>query len=304
MNDDTPVREMQPRLEGRCCEHRDPISHAGDPGTSSEVRSSLDRPDCCEQRECVIRIDGLQVSYAGVPALRGVSMPIHRGCITAVVGASGCGKSTFLSSLNRLTDLIPTCTVNGRVLLDGRDILDRRIDVIALRRRVGMIFQKPNPFPLSIRKNLTFPLREHGVRDRTTRMHKAETALRQVGLWTEVKDRLDAPAFDLSGGQQQRLCLARALVLDPEVILLDEPCSALDPIASGVVEDMIAALRGRYTTVIVTHNLAQARRIADDVAMFWVEDGVGTLVEHGAAAKLFEAPDCETTAAYLRGARG
>ncbi|WP_330970600.1 phosphate ABC transporter ATP-binding protein, partial [Lysobacter sp. A3-1-A15] len=134
-----------------------------------------------------------------VPALRGVSMPIHRGCITAVVGASGCGKSTFLSSLNRLTDLIPTCTVNGRVLLDGRDILDRRIDVIALRRRVGMIFQKPNPFPLSIRKNLTFPLREHGVRDRTTRMHKAETALRQVGLWTEVKDRLDAPAFDLSG---------------------------------------------------------------------------------------------------------
>ena len=167
-----------------------------------------------------------------------------------------------------------------------------------------MIFQKPNPFPLSIRNNLTFPLQQHGVRDRATRMHKAETALRQVGLWDEVKDRLGASAFDLSGGQQQRLCLARALVLDPEVILLDEPCSALDPIASGVVEDMIAALRGRYTTVIVTHNLAQARRIADDVAMFWVTDAVGTLVEHGAAAKLFESPDCEINAAYVRGARG
>lgn len=267
-------------------------------------RPWLDRPNCCEHREPVIRVDDLEVSYAGTPALRGVTMPVYRGCITAVIGSSGCGKSTFLSCLNRMTDLIPTCIVNGRVSLDGRDVLDRGIDLVALRRRVGMIFQKPNPFPLSILDNLTFPLRQHGVRDRATRLHKAETALRQVGLWDEVKDRLHASALGLSGGQQQRLCLARALVLDPEVILLDEPCSALDPIASGVVEDMIAALRGRYTTVIVTHNLAQARRIADDVAMFWVRGGVGTLVEHGAAAQVFEAPASDITAAYVRGARG
>lgn len=269
-----------------------------------ELRPWLDRPGCCEHREPVILVDDLAVDYAGTPALRGVTMPVYRGCITAVIGSSGCGKSTFLSCLNRMTDLIPKCKVTGALSLDGRDILDRRIDLVALRRRVGMIFQKPNPFPLSILKNLTFPLQQHGERDRTTRLHKAETALRQVGLWDEVKDRLDASALDLSGGQQQRLCLARALVLDPDVILLDEPCSALDPIASAVVEDMIAALRGRYTTVIVTHNLAQARRIADDVAMFWVKDGVGTLVEHGAAAKVFEAPACDITAAYVRGARG
>ncbi len=269
-----------------------------------QLRPWLDRPGCCDFREPVIRVETLAVTYAGLPALRGVTLPIHRGCITAVIGTSGCGKSTFLSCLNRMTDLIPTCTVSGRVSMDGRDIFGRGIDLVALRRRVGMIFQKPNPFPLSIRDNLTFPLRQHGVRDRATRQQKAETALRQVGLWDEVKDRLHASALGLSGGQQQRLCLARALVLDPEVILLDEPCSALDPIASGVVEDMIAALRGLYTTVIVTHNLAQARRIADDVAMFWVTDGVGMLVEHGAADKIFEAPESGITAAYVRGARG
>lgn len=251
-----------------------------------------------------MRIENLHVGYGGKPALGGLSMPIHRGCITAVIGSSGCGKSTFLSCLNRMTDLIPACAVQGRVLLDDQDIFARKTDLVALRRRVGMIFQKPNPFPLSILRNLTFPLQHHGVRDAGVRMHKVETALRQVGLWDEVKNRLDAPALDLSGGQQQRLCLARALVLDPEVILLDEPCSALDPISSGVVEDMIAALRGRYTTVIVTHNLAQARRIADDVAMFWTRDGMGTLVEHGAAATVFESPESEITAAYIRGARG
>ncbi len=270
----------------------------------SELRPWLDRPSCCERQETAIVVDDLAVNYDGTPALRGVTLPVYRGCITAVIGSSGCGKSTFLSCLNRLTDLIPNCTVTGRVTLDDRDILDRATDLVALRRSVGMIFQIPNPFPLSILNNLTFPLQQHGVRDRAMRLHKAETALRQVGLWNEVKDRLDASALALSGGQQQRLCLARALVLDPEVILLDEPCSALDPIASGVVEDMIAALRGRYTTVIVTHNLAQARRVADDVAMFWVTDGVGTLVEHGPAAKVFEAPASDITAAYVRGARG
>lgn len=283
---------------------REPSGRTAHLKASSEPRPWLHRTGCCEHREPMMRIENLHVGYNGKPALGGVSMPIHRGCITAVIGSSGCGKSTFLSCLNRMTDLIPSCTVGGRVLLDDKDIFERATDLIALRRRVGMIFQKPNPFPLSIRRNLTFPLQQHGVRDSGACMRKVETALRQVGLWDEVRDRLDAPALDLSGGQQQRLCLARALVLDPEVILLDEPCSALDPISSGVVEDMIAALRGRYTTVIVTHNLAQARRIADDVAMFWTHDGIGTLVEHGAAATLFESPASEITAAYIRGARG
>lgn len=271
---------------------------------NQEMRLWATRANCCERREACIQVENLGVSYSGRPALLDVTLPIHRGCITAVIGPSGCGKSTFLSCLNRMTDLVPGCEVTGRVRLGGNNILNGNTDAMMLRRRVGMIFQKPNPFPLSIRKNLTFPLKQHGVRNRARREEKAETVLRQVGLWDEVKDRLDAPAFDLSGGQQQRLCLARALLLDPEVILLDEPCSALDPIASAVVEELIVALRGRYTTVIVTHNLAQARRIADDVAMFWFSEGAGRLVEHGPVARLFESPAHDITAAYVRGGRG
>jgi phosphate transport system ATP-binding protein len=175
---------------------------------------------------------------------------------------------------------------------------------IALRRRVGMIFQKPNPFPLSIWKNLALPLHEHGVRNREQVDRIVETTLQDVGLWDEVKDRLNAPALSLSGGQQQRLCIARALVLQPEVLLLDEPCSALDPISSGVVEDLIASLRGRYTQLIVTHNLAQARRIADYAALFWVQDGVGRLIEYGTVQQIFETPQEALTAAYVNGIRG
>ena len=269
-----------------------------------ENRPWQNRALCCENREAIFQIDALSVSYSGVSALRNVSLPIYRGCTTAVIGASGCGKSTFLTCLNRMSDLVPNCNVTGGITLDGNNILDATTNLIALRRRIGMIFQKPNPFPLSIRKNLIFPMQQHGIRDRSLLSHKLETGLQQVGLWDEVKDRLDKSAFELSGGQQQRLCLARALVLDPEVILLDEPCSALDPIASGVVEDLIVGLRGKYTTVIVTHNLAQARRIADDVAMFWVNDGAGTLIESGTVSDLFESPESEITAAYVRGDRG
>jgi phosphate transport system ATP-binding protein len=269
-----------------------------------DERPWAQREDCCSTREPCLVVQDLAVSYGSKVALRGVSLPVNRGCITAVIGPSGCGKSTFLSSLNRLTDLIPDCRVRGRVLLEGQDVLDPRIDLLRLRRRVGMIFQKPNPFPLSVLKNLTFPLRQHGVKGRGERWRRAEAALQEVGLWDEVKDRLEAPAGHLSGGQQQRLCLARALLLEPEVILLDEPCSALDPLASAVVEDLIQRLRGRYTTVIVTHNLAQARRIADDVAMFWFDGGSGTLVEHGPARRIFETPQREITAAYVAGARG
>lgn len=262
------------------------------------------RPACCPVRQPVLQTAGLGVSFQGQPVLREVSLDMHRGCITAVVGPSGCGKSTFLASLNRMLDLHDGVAVSGDVRFEGESILGNEVDTLRLRRRIGLIAQRPNPFPLSIRRNLAFPLREHGVCDRVEQDARIEASLRQVGLWQEVRQRLERPALDLSGGQQQRLCLARALALEPEVLLLDEPCSALDPIASGIVEDLIAGLRGRYTVVIVTHNLAQARRIADDMAVFWTSDGVGRLVESGNADRLFVEPRREITRAYIAGARG
>ncbi len=252
----------------------------------------------------LIQTEQLSLHYGEKPVFADVTLPIHAGCITALVGPSGCGKTSFLSCLNRLIDLIPRCRVSGSIRMNSLDVLDLKIDAIALRRRVGMIFQKPNPFPLSIWKNLALPLHEHGVRNREQVDRIVETTLQDVGLWDEVKDRLNAPALSLSGGQQQRLCIARALVLQPEVLLLDEPCSALDPISSGVVEDLIASLQGRYTQLIVTHNLAQARRIADYAALFWVQDGVGRLIEYGTVEQIFETPQEALTAAYVNGIRG
>ena len=248
--------------------------------------------------------DDLTLRYGDKTALANVSLNVTRGRITALVGPSGCGKTSLLHCLNRLTDLIPGCRVSGRVGFGDLDVLDSNTDVMTLRRRVGMIFQKPNPFPFSVRRNLEFPLREHGERDRKALEEKIETALRNVGLWDEVKDRLHTSAQSLSGGQQQRLCLARALALGPEVLLLDEPCSALDPISSGVVEDLIVRLRERYTLIVVTHNLAQARRIADEVALFWVQNGSGQLIEFGDVRQVFEAPQQKLTADYITGMRG
>lgn len=266
----------------------------------SPLNSGLPHPES----QSLIQTEQLSLHYGEKPVFADVTLPIHAGCITALVGPSGCGKTSFLSCLNRLTDLIPRCRVSGRIQVGSLDVLNPKIDAIALRRRVGMIFQKPNPFPLSIWKNLALPLREHGIRNREQVDHIVETTLQDVGLWDEVKDRLNAPALSLSGGQQQRLCIARALVLQPEVLLLDEPCSALDPISSGVVEDLIANLRGRYTQLIVTHNLAQARRIADYAALFWVQDGVGRLIEYGTVEQIFETPQEALTAAYVNGMRG
>jgi phosphate transport system ATP-binding protein len=244
-------------------------------------------------------------TVAGNPDSIGyVSIAIPRGEITSLVGPSGCGKTSFISCLNRLSDLIPGASVSGSIRLGETEVTQGSLDVISLRRRVGMIFQKPNPFPLSIRKNLEFPLREHGMRDRSSLDRTIEQALGDVGLWEEVKDRLTAPALSLSGGQQQRLSIARALALRPEILLLDEPCSALDPISSGIVEDLIKSLKGRYTLVIVTHNLAQARRIADSVAVFWVQNGTGRLIEHGSTRQIFESPRDPLTSAYVIGTRG
>ena len=273
------------------------------PATSSVSPPSTTSPVLNPHPE-VIRAERLSLSYGSKVAFKGVTLGIVSGCITALVGPSGCGKTSFLNCLNRLTDLIPGAQVSGGISFGGIDVLASTTDVIHLRRRVGMIFQKPNPFPLSIWRNLELPLREHGLKERASIATRIEESLRAVGLWDEVKERLQSSALALSGGQQQRLCIARALALKPEVLLMDEPCSALDPLSSGVVEDLIASLRPRYTVVIVTHNLAQARRIADFTAVFWVQDGCGRLTEFGPTPSIFEQPKDVLTAAYIRGVRG
>ena len=254
-------------------------------------------------QDIAFQVRNLKVAYDGRVALDHVDFDIRRRRITALIGPSGCGKTSFLRCLNRLTDMVPRCRVEGSIHLAGRNI--REIDDLpSLRRQVGMIFQKPNPFPMSIRRNLELPLKEHGLGDASSRQTRIEGSLRDVGLWDEVADRLNSPALSLSGGQQQRLCLARALVLEPEILLMDEPTSALDPLAAGIIEDLTQNLRERYTVILVTHNLAQAKRLADDVAMFWVRNGQGCLVEHGPASKIFENPQDPDTAAYIQGVRG
>lgn len=252
----------------------------------------------------VLALDRLRIGYGHHRALCPVTLAIPRGEITALIGPSGCGKTSLLNSLNRMTDLIPGCRVDGRILLEGDDIHAPGTDLLRLRRRVGMIFQHANPFPLSIRRNLDLPLREHGVTDPGERADRAQAALQAVGLWDEVARRLDAAALALSGGQQQRLCIARALALEPEVLLMDEPCSALDPGSTEVIEALMRGLRGRISMVVVTHNLGQARRLADTVAMFWHGDAGGRLIEYGPARQVFEAPQQQITAGYVAGRLG
>lgn len=259
-------------------------------------------PPCCITQPC-IEVRDLAVHYGNARVLGGISLTINRGCVTALIGPSGCGKTSFLSSLNRMTDMIPGCRLEGDISLGPLNVRSTK-DVISLRRRVGMIFQRPNPFPLSIRKNIEMPLKEHGVRSRTERAEIIESVLTDVGLWSEVKNRLDTSALALSGGQQQRLCIARALALKPEVLLMDEPCSALDPMASSVVEELLFSFRGRYTVVIVTHNLQQARRVADYAAFFWATDGTGRLIEHGTGTNIFDSPKEPLTVAYVNGKAG
>jgi len=260
-------------------------------------------PPCCNP-EPILSIKNLSLHYAEKTALENVSLDIYQGCITALIGPSGCGKTSFLSALNRLTDMIPGCRVSGTISFNNIDLLDSALNTQHLRRDIGMIFQKPVPFPLSVCRNIELPLREHGMQKQTELDERVEQVLHDVGLWDEVKDRLDTPAQALSGGQQQRLCIARALALKPKILLMDEPCSALDPISSGVVEDLIQSLRGRYTVVIVTHNLAQAQRIANYAGFFWVKDQAGSLIEFGKCQQIFESPQHELTAAYVNGSRG
>jgi len=246
----------------------------------------------------------LTVRYRGHAALCGVNLTVADGSVTALIGPSGCGKTSFLNCINRMTDLIAGCRVDGRLRLFGEDVLTDGGNLLALRRRVGMIFQRPNPFPLSIRRNLDLPLREYGIRSASERAGRMEQALRDVGLWREVIDRLDEPALALSGGQRQRLCIARAIALEPQMLLMDEPCSGLDPHATAAIEDLIHGWHGRYTVLIVTHNLAQARRVSDHTAVFWLQDGAGALVEHGPTGALFAAPRHPVTAEYVAGRAG
>lgn len=251
-----------------------------------------------------LRVTDLSIHYGQRTAARDIDLTLSPGRLLGIVGPSGCGKSSFLWSLNRMTDLIPGCRVSGQVDVLGTQLYGGNIDLIHLRRRVGMIFQAPSPFALSIRRNIELPLRDHGVRDKTDLEKTTQKALSCVGLWDEVKDRLHRSALELSGGQQQRLCIARALALTPEVLLLDEPCSALDPMSTRALEECLVNLKETCTIVVVTHNIGQAKRMADDLAVFWVDQKSGYLLEYGSAEQVFAQPQQEQTRAYLSGMQG
>jgi len=238
--------------------------------------------------------------YKDFHALKNVNLQIQANKITALIGPSGCGKSTFLRTLNRMNDLFEGLRVEGAVLLDGRDIYDPGVDVVNLRKRVGMVFQKPNPFPMSVYENVAYGPRVHGVRNKSQLDETVELSLRSAALWDEVKDRLYKSALGLSGGQQQRLCIARLLAVEPEVVLMDEPSSALDPISTLKIEELIQVLKQEYTIVIVTHNMQQAARVSDFTAYFLM----GELIEYGVTADIFTKPRDQRTEDYITGRFG
>jgi phosphate transport system ATP-binding protein len=244
---------------------------------------------------------GVDVYYGTKQAINGVSLDIGRNEVVSMIGPSGCGKSTFLRCLNRMNDTIAGCRVTGQIALDGVDIYDKKLDVVPLRAQVGMVFQKPNPFPKSIYENVAYGPRIHGLtNDKTELDELVETSLRKAGLWDEVKDRLDQPGTSLSGGQQQRLCIARTIAVSPEVILMDEPCSALDPIATAKIEELIDELRENYTIAIVTHSMQQAARVSQRTAYFHL----GDLVEVGETSQIFTNPSHKLTEDYITGRFG
>ena len=250
--------------------------------------------------ESVIEIENMNLWYGDKQALLDVSMPMKKNKITALIGPSGCGKSTLLRSINRMNDMVDGCRIEGKIKFGDQDIYESGTDVIMLRKRIGMIFQKPNPFPMSIRDNVTYGPKIHGTTDEKELDEIVERSLKQAVLWDEVHDRLDKPAFSLSGGQQQRLCIARALSISPEVILMDEPTSALDPIATSKIEDLARELEKEYTVVIVTHNMQQASRISDTTGFMYM----GKLVEFGDTEKIFNNPAEELTERYITGRFG
>ena len=251
-------------------------------------------------RALKIRTENLDFYYGSFKALVGVSLDFYVNQVTALIGPSGCGKSTLLRCLNRMNDLIPNSHAEGRILLDGQNIYDEDVDVVTLRRRVGMVFQKPNPFPKTIFENVAYGLRVNGVKDRAFIEKRVEQSLKQAALWEEVKDRLHDSALGLSGGQQQRLCIARAMAVEPEVLLMDEPASALDPIATLKIEELISQLKESYTIIIVTHNMQQAARVSDVTAFFYL----GSLIEVGETDTVFTRPKLKQTEDYITGRFG
>ncbi|MDZ5699155.1 phosphate ABC transporter ATP-binding protein PstB [Chelativorans sp. M5D2P16] len=267
--------------------------------TEAAVETALEETTGTETVK--MRGSGVNVFYGEKQALFGVSLDVRQNQVTALIGPSGCGKSTFLRCLNRMNDTIDICRVTGEITLDGEDIYSPRIDVVELRARVGMVFQKPNPFPKSIYENIAYGPRIHGLASGKAALDEVvETSLQKAGLFNEVKDRLTEPGTGLSGGQQQRLCIARAIAVSPEVILMDEPCSALDPIATAKVEELIDELRENYTIVIVTHSMQQAARVSQRTAMFHL----GNLVEEGPTDRMFTNPEDKRTQDYITGRFG
>ena len=247
-----------------------------------------------------IATNGLDLYYGTNHALKNISMELYTNKITAFIGPSGCGKSTFLKTLNRMNDLVPNVKIEGEVLLDNENIYDQRVDTTLLRKKVGMVFQQPNPFPMSIYDNVAYGPRTHGIRNKVKLDDMVEQALRRAAIWDEVKDRLKKSALGLSGGQQQRLCIARALAVEPQVLLMDEPTSALDPISTSRIEELAIELKDRYTIVIVTHNMQQAARISDRTAFFLL----GELVECGDTEQIFAQPQDKRTEDYITGRFG
>ena len=247
-----------------------------------------------------IKIKNLDFYYGNVQALHDISLDIYSNQVTAFIGPSGCGKSTLLRCLNRMNDLIPISRVEGQILLDDQNINDPNVDVVTLRRNVGMVFQKPNPFPKSIFENVAYGLRVNGIKDKAYIANQVEKSLIQAAIWDEVKDRINDSALGLSGGQQQRLCIARALAIEPEVVLMDEPASALDPIATQKIEELIHQLKKSYTIIIVTHNMQQAARVSDITAFFYL----GKLIEKDDTETLFTKPKLQQTEDYITGRFG
>ena len=246
------------------------------------------------------QIQNLDLYYTNFKALKNVNLNIGKNEITAFIGPSGCGKSTLLKSLNRMNDLVPGCRIEGKILLDGEDCYDSKMDVNLLRKRVGMVFQKPNPFPMSIYDNIAYGPRTHGIHSKAVLDEIVEESLRNAAIWGEVKNRLKKSALGLSGGQQQRLCIARALAVKPEVLLMDEPTSALDPISTSKIEDLAMELKKDYTIVMVTHNMQQAIRVSDKTAFFLL----GEVIEYGDTEKMFSVPQDKRTEDYITGRFG
>jgi phosphate transport system ATP-binding protein len=272
------------------------------PDSSLRIRTEVRPPDAERARAAgtAIRVERLNLSYGDNHVLHDVTMDMEERRVTALIGPSGCGKSTLLRCINRMNDLIDEVRISGTLHVKGLDINAPATDVIEVRRRIGMVFQKSNPFPKSIFENVVYGLRIAGINDKTTLAEACERSLRGAALWDEVKDRLHESGLGLSGGQMQRLCIARAIAVEPEIVLMDEPCSALDPIATLKIEELIYELKERYTIVIVTHNLQQAARVSDRTAFFWL----GRLVEYGSTAEMFTKPQDKLTEDYITGRFG